>query len=276
MAGKLLLLATPIGNLGDATPRLKGALAAADVIACEDTRRLAKLLAHLGVAKAGKKVVVYADPTEKAAAPALLRALEEGKTVALVTDAGTPLVADPGFLLVKKALAAGVEVDFIPGPSAVHAALVLSGLPPYPYTFLGYLPRRAAERRAFLGRYAPLPTTLVLFVTPHRLSAELADCLAAFGDRDGALARELTKVFQEVIRGKLSAVAAAAAERKLVGEMTLVVAPPEAAAESDAENEALAFARALVAEGVPKARAAAAAARVYKVPKNAVYKALAR
>lgn len=276
MPGKLLLVSTPIGNLGDASRRLAEALAAADVVACEDTRRLAKLLAHLGVSKAGKELVVYADHNERAAAERLARLLAAGKTVALVTDGGTPLLADPGYVIVRKAIDAGVEVDVIPGPSAVHAALALAGLPPHPYAFLGYLPRRAAERATFLARHAGLGVTAVLFLTPHRLAAELAAVLAAWGDRDAALAREMTKVFQEVVRGRLSEIIRTAAARELKGEMTLVVAAAPAAEEEDALARAVALARALVAEGVPPAGAAAAAARLGRVPKARVYRRLTR
>jgi len=269
----LLLLATPIGNLGDVPPRLREALAAAEIIACEDTRRLARLLAHLGISRQGKEVVVYADYNEKEVAAKLIRRLKAGATVALVTDAGTPLLADPGYVLLKMAIDAGVPVDFIPGPSAVNAALALAGLPPYPYAFLGYLPRRPAERRAFLARYASLPATLVLFVTPHRLAGELADIKAAWGDRAAALARELTKAFQEVFRGTLGEIQKVTAARRLKGELTLVVAAPSDAA-AGAEDAALTLARALAAAGIQPAKAAAAVAKALGVPKKTLYKKL--
>lgn len=266
MAGKLLLVATPIGNLGDVSARAREALAAADVVACEDTRRTAKLLASLGLEKS---LLIYADHNEAAAATKLLRRLKRGETVALVTDGGTPLLADPGYVILQKALAAGADVDVVPGPSAVHAALPLSGLPPYPYTFIGYLPRRRAERRTFLERYKSLPTTVVLFVTPHRLAAELDDLLDVWGERDAALARELTKVHQELIRGTLGTIIAAARSRRLRGEMTLVVA---GAGEVEPDRDAaVKLARELMAEGLSTARAAAIAARTFKVPKRGVY-----
>jgi 16S rRNA (cytidine1402-2'-O)-methyltransferase len=270
MPGKLLLVATPIGNLGDVSTRAREALAAADIVACEDTRRTAKLLAHLGLQKS---LLIYAEHNEAAAAAKVLSRLKRGETVALVTDGGSPLLADPGYVILRKALAAGVAVDFVPGPSAVHAALALSGLPPYPYAFLGYLPRRRAERRTFLERYGALPATIVVFATPHRLAAELADAYELWGDRDAALARELTKVHQEVIRGTLSAIADAARARELKGEMTLVVA---AAAEAPDAASAVKLARELVAEGLPAARAAAVAARTFNATKRLVYKELTR
>jgi 16S rRNA (cytidine1402-2'-O)-methyltransferase len=267
MPGKLLLLASPIGNLADASPRLREALASAAVVACEDTRRTAKLLASLGLEK---KLLIYADHNEAEAGRRVMRRLRAGDTVALVTDGGTPLVADPGYLLLQQALQAGVEVDFVPGPSAALAALVLSSLPPYPYLFLGYAPRRRAERLKFLETYAAQEATLVLFVTPHRLGAELADLRAAWGDRPAALARELTKVHQEVVRGKLSEIRAEVERQPRKGEMTLVVAGAEAPEPDRAA--AVRLARDLLAEGLPPARAAAVAARAFGVPKSSLYR----
>jgi len=267
MPGKLLLLASPIGNLGDVSARAREALAAADVVACEDTRRTAKLLASLGLEKS---LLIYADHNEAEAARLLLRRLNAGEVVVLVTDGGTPLLADPGYVLVSQALAAGVEVDFVPGPSAALAALVLSGLPPYPYLFLGYPPRRRAERVKFLERYASRQETLILFVTPHRLAAEVKDLLAAWGDRPAALARELTKVHQEVLRAKLSEIRAAVEARPRKGEMTLVVAG--AAAPEPDRAAAVRLARDLLAEGLAPARAAAVAGRAFGVPKDVVYR----
>ncbi len=270
MAGKLVLVATPIGNLGDVSARARDALAAADVVACEDTRRTAKLLSHLGLQKS---LLIYADHNEAAAARKILTRLERGETVALVTDGGTPLLADPGYVVVQKALAAGAAVDFIPGPSAVHAALALSSLPPYPYAFLGYLPRRRAERRKFLERYRALPATVVVFATPHRLAAELGDARELWGDRDAALARELTKVHQEVVRGTLGELEREVKARPRKGELTLVVA---GAREEEDAAAAVKLARELVAEGLPAARAAAAAARAFGVNRRSVYKHLTR
>jgi 16S rRNA (cytidine1402-2'-O)-methyltransferase len=268
MPGKLILVATPIGNLGDVSARARDALAEADVVACEDTRRTAKLLAHLGLQKS---LLIYAEHNEAAASRKILSRLERGEAVALVTDGGTPLLADPGYVVAREALAAGVEVDYVPGPSAVHAALALSGLPPYPYAFLGYLPRRRAERRTFLERYRGVPATLVVFATPHRLAAELGDVRDAWGDRDAALARELTKVHQEVIRGKLSELEEEVRARPRKGEMTLVVA---AQAEARDAAAAVKLARELVAEGLPASRAAAVAARAFGLAKSLIYKEL--
>jgi len=265
MAGKLILIATPIGNLGDVSARAREALAEADVVACEDTRRTAKLLAHLGLEK---PLEIYADHNEAAAAAKIAKRLSRGETIALVTDGGAPLLADPGYVIVQKALAGGAEVDFIPGPSAVHAALALSGLPPYPYAFLGYMPRGRAERQAFLARYAALPATAVLFVAPHRIAAELEAVREVWGERPAGLARELTKVHQEVLRGTLGTLTEAARGRKLKGEMTLVVGRGEEAPDA---ATAVSLARDLVAAGLAKARAAALAAKTFKIPKRIIY-----
>ena len=272
MVGSLLLVATPLGNLGDLSRRAAEALARADVVACEDSRRAAKLLAHLGLAK---PLVLYADYNERAAAEKLIRRLMDGATVALVTDAGSPLVADPGFELVRRALARGVAVEAVPGPSAVHVALALSGLPPYPYAFLGYLPRKAAERRAFLARWAALPMTRVVFVTPHRVAAELADLRDAWGDVDVALGRELTKVHEEVLRGPVTDVINKVAARGVLkGELTLVARGAAAAAGDEALPRAVALARELVGAGVPPAKAAAVAAKSCGAAKEDIYRAL--
>ncbi|MGD8719524.1 MAG: 16S rRNA (cytidine(1402)-2'-O)-methyltransferase [Candidatus Zixiibacteriota bacterium] len=265
MPGKLILVATPIGNLGDVSARAREALAEADLIACEDTRRAAKLLSHLGLEK---PLEIYAGHNEAGAATKIGRRLDRGDVVAVVSDGGTPLLADPGYVILQQALAAGAEVDFIPGPSAVHAALALSGLPPYPYAFLGYLPRKRPERRKFLERYASLPATAVLFVTPHRLAAELADVREGWGDRAAALAREMTKIHQEVIRGTLAELAATAKTARFKGELTLVVAAGEAAGDVTAARR---LARELREEGLTAGRAAAVAARTFGVPKRDVY-----
>ncbi len=227
MSGKLAVVATPIGNLDDASPRLRRALAEADVVACEDTRRTGRLLAALGLKK---PLLSLHEHNERQRLPRLARELAAGRTVALVSDAGTPLVSDPGYLLVRRALADGTTVEAVPGPSALLAALVVSGLPPYPFTFAGFPPAKAGRRRSFYRRFAALDHTLVFFESPHRIVASLADALAAFGDRPAALGRELTKLHEETLRGPLSELAAALAERPAVkGEITLVVGPPAAA-----------------------------------------------
>jgi 16S rRNA (cytidine1402-2'-O)-methyltransferase len=220
--GRLLVVSTPIGNLGDLSPRAREALAGADLIACEDTRHTGLLLSRLGV-KA--RLVSYHEHNERARVPALLGALAEGKTVALVSDAGTPLVSDPGFVLVRAAVEAGAMIQAIPGPSAPLAALVVSGLPPLPFTFAGFAPQKLGKRRTFFARLAALEHTVIFYESPHRLGASLADAATAFGDRPAIVARELTKLHEEVRRGTLTELAAAFADDKPRGEIVVVVGP---------------------------------------------------
>jgi len=221
MAGKLLVVATPIGNLDDLSPRARAAFEAADLIACEDTRHTGRLLAHLGIKK---PLVSLHEHNERQRLPRLLADLEEGKTIAVASDAGTPLLSDPGFLLVREAAARGVRIEPIPGAAAPLAALVASGLPPHPFTFAGFTPPKTGKRRAFYKGWADLGHTLVLFESPHRLLPSLEDALAELGDRPAALARELTKMHEEVVRGKLSEILAEMKSRPgIKGELVLVI-----------------------------------------------------
>ena len=219
--GRLLVVATPIGNLGDLSPRAREAFERADLVACEDTRRTGALLAHLGIRR---PLLSLHEHNERARLPRLLAALEAGQVVAVASDAGTPLLSDPGFLLAREAAARGVPIEPIPGPSAVLAALVASGLPPYPFTFAGFPPPKPGKRRTFYRALAALPHTLVIFESPHRLLASLRDALAELGDRPAAVARELTKLHEEVLRGRLSeCLAKLEARPALKGEFVLVV-----------------------------------------------------
>jgi 16S rRNA (cytidine1402-2'-O)-methyltransferase len=221
MAGRLLIVATPIGNLDDLSPRARAAFESADLIACEDTRHTGRLLAHLGVKK---PLVSLHEHNERQRLPRLLADLQEGKTIAVASDAGTPLLSDPGFLLVREAAALGVRIEPIPGPAAPLAALVVSGLPPYPFTFAGFPPPKTGKRRAFYQHWKDLGHTLVVFESPHRLLASLEDALAELGDRPVAVARELTKLHEEVLRGKLSEVLEALKGRPaLKGEFVVVI-----------------------------------------------------
>lgn len=234
MPGRLLLVATPIGNLADLSPRAEAALREADLVACEDTRRSGLLLHHLGIAK---PLLSLHEHNERARLPRLLAALAEGQTVAVVSDAGTPLLSDPGFVLTREAIAAGHRVEAVPGPSALLAALVVSGLPPHPFTFAGFPPPKSGRRRTFYRRLADLGHTVVLFESPHRLRASLDDAVAEFGaSRRAVLARELTKLHEEVLRGTLAELASEIARRdRLLGEFVLVVAgaAPSAAGSAD-------------------------------------------
>ena len=221
MPGKLLVVATPIGNLDDLSPRGRAAFEEADLVACEDTRHTGRLLAHFGIRK---PLVSLHEHNERQRLPRLLADLEEGKTIAVASDAGTPLLSDPGFLLVREAAAQGIRVEAIPGPSAILAALVASGLPPYPFTFAGFPPPKSGKRRNFYKGWAGLGHTLILFESPHRLLASLEDALAELGDRPVAVARELTKMHEEVLRGQLSEVLEELKRRPaLKGEFVVVV-----------------------------------------------------
>jgi len=233
------IVATPIGNMGDITLRALDVLRAADLVACEDTRVFAKLARVHGIAV---PTIAYADATQAAAEPRILAALGEGKVVALVSDAGTPLISDPGYRLVRAALAAGHKVSAVPGASAVPMALALSGLPADRFLFSGFLPAKAVERRRAIAEVAEVPATLVFFEAPHRLPEALADLAELLGDRPAAVARELTKLFEEVRRESLTALAAHyAAHPDVKGEIVIVIAPPAAGmvADSDAVDRAL-------------------------------------
>jgi 16S rRNA (cytidine1402-2'-O)-methyltransferase len=220
--GLLVVAGTPIGDPADASPRLARELATADVVAAEDTRRLQRLLRALGVTTRGR-TVSYFEGNEATRTPELVAALHAGARVLLVTDAGMPGVSDPGYRLVAAAVAAGVRVTAVPGPSAVLTALAVSGLPVDRFCFEGFLPRRGGERARRLAELAAEPRTLVLFEAPHRLAAGLAALAEAFGpDRPAAVCRELTKTYEEVRRGPLGELAEWAAEG-VRGEVTVVV-----------------------------------------------------
>jgi 16S rRNA (cytidine1402-2'-O)-methyltransferase len=225
----LVLVSTPIGNLGDLTPRARDTLLAADLILCEDTRHTSRLLASIG-AKA--KLRPLHEHNEDAAIPSVLEELRLGRRIALVSDAGVPLVSDPGYRLVRAALSEGLAVGAVPGPNAAVTALVLSGLPPLPFLVLGFPPPRAAARRAAFGKLRAaeregLAATLIWYEAPHRLAETLADMAETFGPRAAAVARELTKRFEEVRRAPLPGLAAFYAAAPARGEITIVVGPPE-------------------------------------------------
>ena len=272
MTGKLVVCGTPIGNLDDASPRLARALAEADLVACEDTRQTRKLLARLGVAA---RTVRYDEAGERARAERLADQIAGGAVIALVTDAGMPAVSDPGYHLVGACLARGLAVAVVPGPSAVLAALVLSGLPSDRFCFEGFPPRRAGARDRRLAELAAEPRTMVFFEAPHRILATLAAMAAAFGtDRDCALVRELTKVHEEVLRGSLAEVTERLAAQGPRGELTLVVAGAPAAAEAPADADLAAAVAARVAAGASTRDAVAAVASATGAPRRAVYQAV--
>jgi 16S rRNA (cytidine1402-2'-O)-methyltransferase len=237
-AGKLVLVPTPIGNLGDVTLRALEVLKAADVLACEDTRHTRKLLSRYEI---HTKLVSYHRDNEAKQGPYLLERIRSGDTVALVSDAGTPGIADPGERLVAAVLADGLAVEALPGPSAVITALVQSGLPAGAFSFLGWVPRAAKERSALIGRLETAPDTSILYESPKRLAAALATLAAALPDRPAAIARELTKLHEEVLRGTLGELAVrVAAAGEVKGEIVLMVAPAEPAGPGVVDAEALA------------------------------------
>ena len=222
--GKVVVIATPIGHLDDLSPRAARAIEEADVVACEDTRHSGRLLAHIGVKK---RLLSLHDHNERQRLPQLVQMLEQGLVIAVLSDAGTPLVSDPGFLLVREAAARGFRVEPIPGPSALLAALVASALPPHPFTFAGFPPPQSRKRCAFYRRFAALEHTLIFFESPHRIVKSLADLRAEFGDRPAAVCRELTKLHEEILRGTLSEIHQELAGRASVkGELVIVVAQP--------------------------------------------------
>jgi 16S rRNA (cytidine1402-2'-O)-methyltransferase len=237
----LVLVSTPIGNLHDLSPRAVAALQAADVLLCEDTRVTRRLTTTFAITA---RLMPFHDHNEEERLPEVLALLRAGKRVALVSDAGTPLVSDPGYRLVRAAVAEGLRVGAVPGANAALLALTLSGLPPHPYLFMGFLPPRGAARRAVMAglraaERAGLRATLVFYEAPHRLAEALDDLAGVLGPRPAAVARELTKRFEEVVRGTLGELAARYAAAPPRGEITLVVGPAEAEAPAEADLDAL-------------------------------------
>jgi 16S rRNA (cytidine1402-2'-O)-methyltransferase len=268
--GRLDVVATPIGNLADLSPRAREALAGADLVAAEDTRRTGLLLGSLGLSR---PLVSLHEHNEEERIGRLLGAMQAGQVVALVSDAGTPLLSDPGFALVRAAAAAGIEVRPIPGVSAITAALSIAGLPTDRFAFEGFLPARAAERRRVLGALAGEARTLVWFEAPHRIAQTLEDLLTVFGpQRRAVLARELTKTYESIYRGTLAELAALArTDADLArGELTLIVEGAAGAAQGDAKM--LAQALPLLLKDLPPARAAAIAAQLSGVPRAEAYR----
>ena len=270
----LTLVATPIGNMGDLSPRALAALKAADAVLCEDSRTTGAMLARLSVTA---RLIALHDHNEANEVPRILEMLRQGQKLVLVSDAGTPLVSDPGFRLARAAIAEGLPVSAIPGPNAAVMALVLSGLPPEPFLFEGFLPPRAGARQAALGRLkaleqAGLAASLIFYEAPHRLAESLADMAAAFGpERPAAIAREMTKRFEEVRRGGLGALAAHYASAEARGEICIVVGP--AAAEAVVgDAEVTAQLRAALHSGLSVKDAAEAVAKATGRKRRDVYR----
>ena len=265
-AGRLVICPTPIGNLEDVTLRVLSALRDADVVACEDTRRTRVLLERYGVQAT---LISYHEHNERSRAGELVRRMREGAVVALVSDAGMPLISDPGFELVRACVAAGLPVEVLPGPSAALAALVASGLPADAWHFVGFLPRKRAELERL---FASSAETLVAFESPRRVASSLAVLAERDPDRQVAVARELTKVHEEVVRGDAASVAERYAASPPRGEVVLVVGPA-VAAEPELEPAVDAL-RCLVAAGAKPRPAAKVVAGLTGAPANALYEAL--
>lgn len=269
-----MLVATPIGNLGDLSPRAIQALKEADILLCEDSRVTGGLLARQGIAAT---MIPLHEHNEAAQAPRLVERMKAGEHFALVSDAGTPVVSDPGYRLVRAAIEAGVAVSGVPGPNAAVMALSLSGLPPHPFLFLGFLPARGGPRTAELARLrgverAGLSATLIFYEAPHRLAEALAAMAAELGaDRPAAVARELTKRFEEVRRGTLGELTAHYATAEARGEICIVIgpAPEEAAASPEDLDAAL---RAALASGMSIRDAAASVAEATGLRRKDVYR----
>jgi 16S rRNA (cytidine1402-2'-O)-methyltransferase len=264
-----VLVATPIGNLGDLSPRAVEALRTADLLCCEDTRRTGRLLQHAGIER--PPLIVVNDHTEARAIGRVLTVLDRGQRVAVVSDAGMPGVSDPGERLVRAAVEAGHVVEVVPGPSAALSALVASGLPSGRFVFEGFLPRKGSTRSERLSSLAGEPRTIVVYEAPHRVARTLTDMAAAWGpDRRVAVARELTKLHEEVWRGTLAEAAAWATEREPPGEIVLVVdgAPPAPPAGDD---DLVAALRERIAAGSSPRDAASAVAGRFGVPKRRAY-----
>ena len=261
----LYIVATPIGNLGDMSPRAAATLAGAAVIAVEDSRVTGKLLRHLGIKR---PMIPYHDHVAEGVRPALIARMAH-EAVALVSDAGTPLISDPGYKLVRDARAAGVNIVTIPGPSAAIAALTLAGLPTDRFLFMGFLPAKAKARADALGEVASIRATLVLYESGPRLAATLADLATHLGDRDAAVARELTKLYEECITGTLTDLAARYADAPPKGEIVIVIAPPSAAAPSSAATLDALLSDALTR--LPVGRAASEVAQATGADRRALY-----
>ncbi|HEY5452038.1 MAG TPA: 16S rRNA (cytidine(1402)-2'-O)-methyltransferase [Polyangia bacterium] len=273
-AGTLTIVATPLGNAADLSPRAAEALRDADVIVAEDTRSARQLLQAGGIAKAPRILSCF-DANEGARASEVAALLAGGARVALISEAGTPLVSDPGYRIVAAAIAAGARVVPVPGPSALLAALVAAGLPTDSFLFLGFPPRKPGPRRRLFESVRALPFTLVLYESPLRVGATLADLGAALGDgRRACVARELTKPHEEIVRDDLGALAARYATQRPLGEVTLVIAGADssAAAEDVDDDELMARARHLIAEGQSTRDVARALAEMTGRARRDVYK----
>lgn len=272
MTGTLYLVATPIGNLADISFRAIETLKAADVIACEDTRHSRKLLDHYGISK---KLISYHEHNERERAADLIERIKNGDSVAVISDAGTPGINDPGFVLVSEASAAGLRVVAIPGPAAFVTAVTASGLPTDSIFFGGFLPSRKGERRRRLEVVRDIPATLVFYESPHRLAASLLDCLETLGDRKAAVARELTKLHEDICRGTLAELSERFAADNIKGELVLAIdrASGKAIQAGTAETHAERVQQ-LESTGMDRRAALKAAAKEFGLSRSEAYRRL--
>jgi len=269
MSGALVLVATPIGNLGDVSQRAREALASADLIACEDSRHSGRLVKHLGVSD--PTYIVVNEHTERDATARIVDAVSSGRTVALITDAGTPAISDPGAVVVRAVIDAGLTVTAVPGPAALVMALVLSGLPTTRFVFEGFLPRSGGDRERRLADIAVEERTVVVYESPRRIERTLSDLAVACGPgRRVAVTRELTKLHEEVLRGQAAEIAAQLGSRPSVkGEITLLVGPPEGEEDISEADLETAITEALAA--MPASKAASEVAKRFNLGRSDIY-----
>lgn len=275
MTGTLFLVATPIGNLSDISERALETLRKVDFIACEDTRHTRKLLTHFGISK---KLVSYHEHNETARAKEFLQDLASGKNIAVVSDAGTPGISDPGFRIVQKAIEIGAKIISIPGAAAFVNALIVSGLPTDSFFFGGFLPSKKTARRRKLQEAKNIPATIIFYESPHRLGKSLADCVEILGDRRAAAARELTKLHEEIVRGNLADLAKIFAEREVKGEIVLVIDGGEEvqSSESEVQSQKSIFERVagLEKEGLERKAALKKVAKEFGISRSEAYRLL--
>jgi 16S rRNA (cytidine1402-2'-O)-methyltransferase len=272
VSGQLILAATPIGNVADASARLKSALASAQIIAAEDSRRAKRLIQDLEISTTAQIWSFY-DAVEEAKSPELIDRVEAGDVVVVISDAGMPTVSDPGYRIVQEAIARGFKVSVIPGPSAVLTALAISGLAVDRFSFEGFLPRKSGERKNFLDQLADDQRTMVFFEAPHRLVESLQDFAEVFGqDRQAVICRELTKTYEEIVRGSFVELITWA-DREILGEITLVVAGASPIAATTA-TDWVALVDTRVQLGISQRDAIAEVAKELRVPKRDVYDAV--
>jgi 16S rRNA (cytidine1402-2'-O)-methyltransferase len=271
MTGTLYLVATPIGNLQDISQRALEVLRTVDTVACEDTRHTGKLLHHFGIKQ---KLVSYHEHNEEARAVELAGHLAAGRSVAVVSDAGTPAICDPSFRIVQKAHEIGARVVPVPGPAAFVSAVIASGLPTDSIFFGGFLPSKKGERQKRLEEVRDIPATLVFYEAPHRLVRSLADCISVLGNRAAAVARELTKLHEELLRGTLDELAEIFAAREVRGEIVLVIDRRRHKDQTEYQGSIADRVAELVAEGVDRKSALKKAAKEFGLSKSEAYRIL--